>query len=154
MKRFRVFRQSGKVDCGPCCLRMIAYHYGKSYSLEELKNLMVMLRRGVTLHAMSEAAEQIGFKTLAIKISFEQLDEEVPLPCIVHWHQKHFVVIPPQDYSRDDITKTIRLADPLHGMIKVDREGFLKGWADPSDHRGVVLVLEPTRSFYAGRLTK
>jgi ATP-binding cassette subfamily B protein len=47
---------------------------------------------------ISEAAEQIGFRTIGVKISFEQLVKEVPLPCIVHWKQNHFVVV--YDISR------------------------------------------------------
>jgi ABC-type bacteriocin/lantibiotic exporter with double-glycine peptidase domain len=47
---------------------------------------------------ISEAAEQIGFRTIGVKISFEQLVKDVPFPCIVHWKQNHFVVV--YDISR------------------------------------------------------
>lgn len=42
---------------------------------------------------ISEAAENIGFKTLGVHITAEQLKNDVPLPCIVHWKQCHFVVL-------------------------------------------------------------
>lgn len=42
---------------------------------------------------ISEAAENIGFRTVGVKIPFVKLAAEVPLPCIVHWDQKHFVVV-------------------------------------------------------------
>lgn len=41
---------------------------------------------------LSEAAEHIGFRTQGVRVSFEQLVEDVPLPCILHWNQNHFVV--------------------------------------------------------------
>jgi ATP-binding cassette subfamily B protein len=48
---------------------------------------------GVSLLGISEAAEAIGFRTVGVKIPFDKLTTEVPLPCIVHWDQNHFVVV-------------------------------------------------------------
>lgn len=42
---------------------------------------------------ISDAAESIGFRTRGVRISLEQLIEDVPLPCILHWNQDHFVVL-------------------------------------------------------------
>jgi len=42
---------------------------------------------------ISDAAESIGFRTRGYRLTWEQLREEVPLPCIVHWNQRHFVVV-------------------------------------------------------------
>ncbi len=42
---------------------------------------------------IAEAAEAIGFRTMGIKLSFEKLATEAPMPCIVHWDQNHFVVV-------------------------------------------------------------
>ncbi|MFC0186446.1 cysteine peptidase family C39 domain-containing protein [Pseudarcicella hirudinis] len=50
-------------------------------------------RSGVSLLGISEAAEKVGFKTLAVKLNYRQLAEEAPLPCILHWNQEHFVVL-------------------------------------------------------------
>ena len=41
---------------------------------------------------ISDAAESIGFRTRGYRLTWEQLRDEVPLPCIVHWNQRHFVV--------------------------------------------------------------
>jgi len=41
---------------------------------------------------ISDAAESIGFRTVAVRLSFEQLVSEAPFPCILHWNQNHFVV--------------------------------------------------------------
>ena len=42
---------------------------------------------------ISDAAEAIGFRTRGYRLTWEQLRNEVPLPCIVHWNQRHFVVV-------------------------------------------------------------
>ena len=42
---------------------------------------------------ISDAAESIGFRTRGYRLTWEQLRDEVPLPCIVHWNQRHFVVV-------------------------------------------------------------
>ena len=42
---------------------------------------------------ISDAAESIGFRTRGYRLTWEQLRDEVPLPCVVHWNQRHFVVV-------------------------------------------------------------
>lgn len=136
------------MDCGPTCLQMVARHYGKKYPLEYLREQSSITREGVTVLGISEAAEKIGFRTNAVRISFEQLDEQVDLPCILHWNQSHFVVLPPQEYDRHNKRDKILIADPAHGLVKVDKETFLHCWQGNST-TGVVLMLEPTETFYS-----
>ena len=84
--------QLDAMDCGPTCLRMIAKHYGKSYSLDTLRQRCEYTRVGVSMLGISNAAESIGFRTLGARLSFEEL-VKAPFPCIVHWNQRHFVVV-------------------------------------------------------------
>ena len=93
MPKFQHYTQLDAMDCGPTCLRMVAKHYGKSYSLQTLRDRSFITREGVSLLGTSDAAESIGFRTMGVKISFEQLIEETPLPFIAHWKQSHFVVV-------------------------------------------------------------
>ncbi|WP_212005506.1 peptidase domain-containing ABC transporter [Chitinophaga sp. HK235] len=144
---FTCYRQLDAMDCGPTCLRMVAKHYGRDYPLDHLRELANITREGVSLLGISEAAEKIGFRTNAVKITFEQLDESVELPCILHWNQQHFVVLPPQNYNRDKKNDKILVADPGHGLVKVDRETFQRCWQG-NQQTGVVLMLEPTESFH------
>ncbi|PSL48029.1 ATP-binding cassette subfamily B protein [Chitinophaga niastensis] len=144
---FSFYKQMDAMDCGPTCLRMVAKHYGRSYSLEYLREQANITREGVSLLGISEAAEKIGFRTNAVKISFEQLDENVELPCILHWNQQHFVVLPPQEYNRHKKNDKILVADPGHGIVKVDKETFLRCWQG-NNNFGVVLMLEPGDAFY------
>ena len=93
IKKFPHYLQPDSMDCGPTCLRMIAKHYGKHYSLETLRQHSFITREGISMLGISDAAEYIGFRTSGVMISFEQLVEEAPLPCIVHWNQNHFVTV-------------------------------------------------------------
>ncbi len=96
------------MDCGPTCLRMIAKYHGKHYNAETLRQKAGYTKARVSLWGISDTAEKIGFRTKGMKVSLTQL-EEVNLPCILHWHQNHFVVV----YS---ISKNkIKIADPAKG---------------------------------------
>jgi ATP-binding cassette subfamily B protein len=128
------------MDCGPTCLRMVAKYYGKSITLQQLRSLAKTTREGSSLLGISDAAEKIGFRTLGIKVSYERLVEDAPLPCIAHWNQNHFVII----YKiKKDI---IYIADPAHGLLKYKKDEFLKCWQS-DHHEGILLLLEPTPEF-------
>jgi len=72
---------------------MVAKYYGKSYSIQSLRNKAYITKSGVSMFGISEAAESIGFRTRGYRLTWEQLRDEVPLSCIVHWNQRHFVVV-------------------------------------------------------------
>ncbi|NML20834.1 peptidase domain-containing ABC transporter [Pseudoflavitalea sp. G-6-1-2] len=144
---FPFYTQLDTMDCGPTCLRMIAKYYGKEYTLENLRQRSFISREGVSLLGISQAAESIGFRSLNVQLSFDQLDEEATLPCILFWNQEHFVVLPPQNYNSNSKRATIQIADPAHGLVRVDKETFLRCWTGPQQ-TGIALLLEPTDAFY------
>lgn len=140
------FPQLDSRDCGPTCLRMIAKHYGKNYSLQGLREKTNIIREGVSLLGISKAAEHIGFRTMGLSISWEQIAKEASLPCIVHWKQNHFVVV--YKISRKNI---VFVADPAHGLVKYTKEEFLRCWLSnkrEGDDKGIALLLEPGPDFY------
>jgi ATP-binding cassette subfamily B protein len=130
------------MDCGPTCLRMVAKHYGRSISLEKLRKLSETTREGSSLKNIADSAEKIGFRTLGVKIDFNKLKKDAPLPCILHWNQEHFVVV--YKIKKD----TVWLADPAHGIVKLNKNEFLKNWiganATETTEEGIALLLEPT----------
>ena len=79
MKNFPHYLQLDAKDCGPTCLRMIAKHYGKEYSLQTLRERSYITREGVSMLGVSEAAESIGFRTIGVRITLKQLQEDTPL---------------------------------------------------------------------------
>lgn len=139
------------MDCGPTCLRMIAKFYGKNYTLQSLRSKCHITRGGVSMLGISDAAELIGFRTKGMKLTWEQLRDEVPFPCIVHWNQNHFVVIYDIKKRRKD-RDMVYVADPGHGLLKYGKEEFLKCWystVEDEDRIGTALLLETTPRFYS-----
>ena len=139
------------MDCGPTCLRMIAKFYGKSYSLQTLRARSFISRNGVSMLGISDAAESIGFRTSGVRVSFEQLAEDVPLPCILHWNQSHFVVC--YDVKKKKGQYSFRIADPATQLVTYNELELKRCWlATKSDgeEKGTALALEPTPDFYNG----
>ena len=93
MKRFPVLQQYDAMDCGPTCLSMISKSYGINYNIEHLHDLCNISNEGVSLYGISIVVEKIGFHTVGTQLSLIQLSDEMPLPCILHWNQNHFVVL-------------------------------------------------------------
>lgn len=145
MLKFPFYKQHDANDCGPSCVRMIAKHYGKHYTLETLRQRSYISRDGVSLLGISDAAESIGFRTEGVKISFDVLCSQLNLPAIVHWNQKHFVVVYKIRHNK------VWVADPAHGLIKYPKDQFLKHWASDvieGEPAGICLQLEPSPDFY------
>ncbi|MGV3601343.1 MAG: peptidase domain-containing ABC transporter [Dyadobacter fermentans] len=90
---FPIYKQLDQMDCGPTCLRMIAKHFGKHYTAQTLREKAQISRDGVSMLGIAEAAETIGFTSIGVKVTVERLIDEVPLPCVLHWGQNHFVVL-------------------------------------------------------------
>ena len=140
------------MDCGPTCLRMVARHHGKHYNLETLRERCYLSREGVSMLGISRAAESIGFRTMGVKLNFEQLRNEAPLPAIVHWNQSHFVVV--YKISGRKGNETIHVADPAGGLLKFPRHEFTSCWfstTEEGEQRGIALLLEPTPEFYKAK---
>ncbi len=75
-------------------------------------------REGVSFLGIAEAAESVGFRTLAVKVPFEKLIKDATLPCIIHWQQNHFVVL------MEAKKGSVALADPAKGFRKMSQEDF------------------------------
>jgi len=142
---FPFYKQLDASDCGATCLRMIARHYKRHYSLEYLREQSYLDREGVSLMGISDAAEKIGLRTLGVKAGFQRLLEDIPLPCIAHWQQEHFVVV----YKVAD--KKVYVADPKAGKIELTEQEFLNGWISDvvnTEPQGILLLLETTPDFF------
>lgn len=149
MKSFPHFLQLDTMDCGPTCLRMIAKYYGKTYSLQTLRTRSFITREGVSMLGISDAAESIGFRTSGVRISFKQLVEDVPLPCVLHWNQSHFVVCYDIRTKKDGYR--ISIADPASQLVIYQEGEFKKCWLSTKmegEEKGAALVLDPTPDFY------
>ncbi len=146
---FKVYRQLNAMDCGPTCLKMVAQYHGKHFESNRLRTLAGFGKEGVSLFGLGEAAERVGFRTRGVQLSYNSLIEEVDSPCILHWNQNHFVVLPPIK-KRASIKRRIAVADPAHGLITYTEREFLNYWIsvkEDGEEFGTALLLEPTPFF-------
>ncbi len=143
MKKFPFHAQLDGMDCGPACLRMVCAHHGRQFSQAWIRDLCHIGKGGVSLLGISEAAEKIGFRSLAVRLPFERLKTEAPLPCLAHWQHDHFVVV-------YEITRSkVRVADPAHGLVDYTHEEFIAGTSiaggpETPATPGIFLLLEAT----------
>lgn len=148
MRKFSSYIQHDTMDCGPTCIRMVAKYYGKNLGIENLRQASKISKEGVSLLGIAEAAEEAGFNTKGVTLTYNELIKEAKLPAILHWEQNHFVVITPKVNARK-----VKVADPGKGLITYTKEEFCKYWINTKDEAtgeglGVALLLEPTPAFY------
>jgi ATP-binding cassette, subfamily B, bacterial len=142
--KFPFYKQLDAADCGVTCLRMIAKYHGKNVPLAELRERAHLDREGASLTGIANAAEAIGLRTLGVKVPFQRLKKDIPLPFIAHWEQKHFVVV--YGFEQDKVL----VADPAVGHLRMTEREFRNGWDSDitaAEPQGIILALEKTPSF-------
>lgn len=145
IRYFPHYIQLDAMDCGPTCLRMISKYYGRRYNLQFLRERSHITREGVSMLGISEAAEAIGFRTMGVRITLDQLSNEVQLPCILHWNQRHFVVCYKIKKGK------FYIADPATSRVVFNEEEFGRCWFSSSvegKDTGTALLLEPGPEFF------
>ena len=137
---FQHVAQFDGMDCGPSCLKAIAQFHGRQIPLHHIRQLSNLNIEGVSLAGISNAADAIGLDSFCVQISWDELKSTFKVPCIIHWQERHFIVL----YR---ITKNhVYLSDPAKGNYTLELSEFLKGWM--SDRvEGVVAFLEPNPKF-------
>ena len=145
IKKFPHYTQTESKDCGPTCLKIVAKHYGRLLNIQNLRELSETTREGSNLLTLSDASESIGFRTLGVKLSVNDL-LEAPLPCVLHWNSNHYVVLYKIKKRR------YYISDPAYGLIEYIESEFIKFWignnADVTTKEGIALLLEPTPLFF------
>lgn len=143
---FPHYKQYDSMDCGPTCLQIIASYYGKFFTLSKLRELCYVNREGVSMLGVSDAAISLGFRTVGVKISLDELINKATLPCIVHLNRNHYVVV----YK---VTKKkIYVSDPGQQLMKYSIEEFSNQWLKQQGSEtpvGFALLFEPTPKFYS-----
>ncbi|MEH2254132.1 peptidase domain-containing ABC transporter [Nostoc sp.] len=130
-KSYPFYAQQSAADCGSACLVMIGNYWGKNFSINRLRDMTNVSRNGASLKAMAATAESLGFATRPVKATLDKLAEQ-PLPAIVHWEDKHFIVV-------YEITKKrVIVCDPAFGQRNFTKAEFQAGWS------GYALLLQPT----------
>lgn len=138
---FPITFQHDSMQYGIACLQMICKHFGREYSLDFLSKLCFATNEGVSLLGIDDAANKLGLKTLCVKASMDELDK-ISLPAILHWNQKHFVVLYKIKKGRK-----YYIADPGKGLTTHTNKEMQEHWLS-TNSKGVAMMLEPTPHFY------
>lgn len=126
---------------------MIARHHGRSLSAAALRSHATFGKAGISMADLARLAEGAHLRTAALRCKFGALIDKLPLPCIAHWDQRHFVVV--YEVRRDRVV----MADPSCGVQTMPRAEFLRHWCGGGvEDPGVVLLLEPTPEFFGDDL--
>ena len=140
---FSHYNQLDSSDCGPSCIRMIAKHYGRDFSLGYLRELCDIDREGVSLFGLSTAAKHIGFKTKAFNTSISMMAEKITLPCVLYWNQNHFVVCYKIKRCNNGCLK-FYIADPASDNIVYSQQELREHWCiDHLQQNGIAMQLVP-----------
>ncbi|MBN4006227.1 peptidase domain-containing ABC transporter [Nostoc sp. LPT] len=139
MKYYSVLQHSEE-DCGAASLATVAKHYGRTFTLNRVREAVGTGSRGTTLLGLRRGAETLGFHARQVQATAELLEKlnEVPLPAIIHWKGYHWVVL----YGLKG--KKCIISDPAVGIRYLSLKELMVGWSD-----GVMLLLMPDDSrFY------
>ncbi len=145
-KKYPHYHQYDFMDCGPTSLKMICKYHGKHVELAYLREISYLNGEGTTLAGLVDAAEKIGFSTLGLSTNYNTLANELPLPCIVHWRERHYAVV--YEIKKDKVI----VGDPANfDLITYTKEEFLEGWGvnnNSKNKEGILLLLEPTPNLH------
>ena len=144
MSKFRCFIQHDSMQCGIASLSMVCNHFGLDYPIDKMAELCPATTEGVSLQGLSETAKKLGLETICVKSTIESL-EEGPLPAILYWDQKHFVVL----YKVKN-GKKFYVADPAKGNCRYSITDMENHWININSNslsKGIAMFLKPGQSF-------
>ena len=130
-----VVMQMEALECGAASLTMIMHYYRKYIPLEQARVDCGVSTSGSSAKNIMVAARSYGMKASAWRVEPEDLQEEGPFPCIIHWGFNHFVVLCGFQ------GKKAVLNDPARGRVAVEWEEFDR------EFTGVCLTIEPDEGF-------
>ena len=133
------------MQCGIACLQMVCKYFGREYSLDSLSKYCFATTEGVSLLGINEAANTLGLHTTCARATTKMLSE-VPLPCILHWNQNHFVVL-----YKVKKGKKFYVADPGKGLVTYGLEEFKQHWISTrsnGEDKGIAMFFETTPAFF------
>ncbi len=152
MKKFKFLKQLESIDCGATCLKMISNFYGKEIDIRYLRDITFTNKTGVNFSSLIDASTKIGFETLPVKLTFEELINDVPLPAILHWKNNHYVVVYETNLKKkyfysNKKTRYVNIADPGFGKLKLTENEFKRLWNTDIDNKGIALLFELSEDF-------
>ena len=133
--RFPLILQADSSDCGVASLAMIAAWHGIAVDYDALRQRCQVARVGVSLLTVNQQAQELGFKTEAVQLNFENLQaEQHQMPCIAFWNSEHFIVV------RRITKRKVLVADPALGILSYSHQYFKEHWCCEGDE-GIALLI-------------
>ena len=142
MRKIPIVIQQDSMDCGVACISMICKWYGIAVTIPELKKTCIPTREGVSLKRIASTLEDYGFNVVGGRATTQLLIKKAVLPVILHWEQKHFVVL--FRITRHRGKYRFHVSDPACGVIVYTQEEFEKHWLSTRSHaedKGIALFV-------------
>ncbi len=134
MRRVPYVPQMEMVECGAAALAMVLGYWGHHAPLPHVREACKVSRDGANAANILQAARGYGMEAEAVKVEVEHI-RDLPLPAILHWEFKHFVVL-------ERITaRGVHIVDPGMGRRFISMAEFRTSFT------GVALVFAPEDEF-------
>lgn len=146
-QKFVFSRQLESSDCGPACLKMVLAYHERNYSLSHLRERCKTNKIGTSLFSILKAAEELGLDAVSARMEPRHLTPEYPLPAVLLWNKRHFVVLV-KIRGKDHENRKFLVADPTFGKITLSATEFSRIWTS-GNPEGVVAFFEPKEDFPA-----
>ena len=149
MRKITIIFQHDSMQCGIACLQMVCKYFGREYSLDSLSKLCFATTEGVSMLGINEAANTLGLHTISARVTTTMLGK-APLPSILHWDQKHFVVL-----YKVKKGKKFYVADPGKGLVTYGLDEFKQHWISTKSNgedKGIAMFLETTPAFFTYKM--
>ena len=129
--------QLTQTECGAACLGIVLAHFGRWVSIEELRETCFVGRDGCNAADVYRAARRYGLEPKGWRRQPKDL-LRLPLPMILYWEFRHFVVLEGFRKGR------FLINDPANGHRTVSEEEFDRAFT------GLTLTFRPGPDFRPG----
>lgn len=119
----------------------MARWYGRKVPLQYLRSMADINRLGLTVGDLVEILRTLGMDAEAVRLSHGYL-ETLPLPAILYWDQKHFVLL----YEVDIKRRRCKIVDPSRGKLSFTFDELIEHWCGEGEN-GVAILADPTEAF-------
>lgn len=131
-------QQLTSTECGVACLAMVLEYFGRTISIDRLRDIAISGRDATNAQALIETGRLFGLRGRAVTLDLDQMDR-LDRAAILHWEFTHFVVF-------DRLTRTgVDIVDPKRGRWHVSMDRVRKSFT------GVAIIFEPADDFTEGR---
>jgi len=125
-------------NCGIACLEFISKLNAIPFDHDLIKQIPDVASKFISIRKLLIISELIGFRVLAVMISFGQLCE-IPTPSILFYHENHFIVL------IDIMPNCIDIYDPSLGQLRVSIKNFQQNWFF-ENNTGICVLIKPQKS--------